>query len=207
LSQGKQIWLVYGTPLRKRVVLSRRVRGPGRRPAQLPLPAYPEPRPGELDGLRGYVQDHVARIVEERAPSRLPPIAPTTDPTLLASELHFDIYAYICGLNNMVSGVRDLLHPASAGTASKSSSSATTEGCPLGVAGTGLAAGSVLQGLKARRDFEAFLARLKSCPVTKQGLRSMFDPCTCPLYPLTEASLHDSSFLGQPNPGARTHAC
>ena len=61
-------------------------------------------------GLRGYVQDHVARIVEERA-ARLGltlPAAPV-DATLLASELKFDIYAYICGLNNMVSGVRDKL--------------------------------------------------------------------------------------------------
>jgi NAD(P)H-flavin reductase len=61
-------------------------------------------------GLRGYVQDHVARIVEERAGrlgQTLP--APAPDPTLLASELRFDIYAYICGLNNMVASVRDKL--------------------------------------------------------------------------------------------------
>jgi len=56
------------------------------------------------------VQDHVARIVEERAArlgQTLP--APPPDPALLPSELKFDIYAYICGLNNMVAGVREKL--------------------------------------------------------------------------------------------------
>ena len=36
-------------------------------------------------------------------------IAPPPDPSLLTSEMKFDVYAYICGLNNMVSGVRELL--------------------------------------------------------------------------------------------------
>jgi ferredoxin-NADP reductase len=52
----------------------------------------------------------VARIVEERAArlgQTLP--LPAIDPATPASELKFDIYAYICGLNNMVSGVRDKL--------------------------------------------------------------------------------------------------
>lgn len=34
---------------------------------------------------------------------------PPVDPATPAAELRFDIYAYICGLNNMVSGVRDKL--------------------------------------------------------------------------------------------------
>jgi hypothetical protein len=56
------------------------------------------------------VQDHVAKIVEERA-ARLGqtlPAAPV-DPTIPVKDLKFDIYAYICGLNFMVSSVRDLL--------------------------------------------------------------------------------------------------
>ena len=58
-------------------------------------------------GLRGYVQEHVARIIEERA-ARLgqtlpvPPLEPN-------AELNFDTYAYICGLNEMVSSVRERL--------------------------------------------------------------------------------------------------
>ena len=34
---------------------------------------------------------------------------PPPDPSVLPSELKFDIYAYICGLNNMVAGVREKL--------------------------------------------------------------------------------------------------
>ena len=58
-------------------------------------------------GLRGYVQEHVARIVEERA-ARLAPalLAPVADAEASEPEKNFDIYAYICGLNEMVTGVR-----------------------------------------------------------------------------------------------------
>ena len=52
----------------------------------------------------------MAKIVQERAArlgQTLP--APPPDPSLLASELNFDIYAYICGLNFMVSSVRESL--------------------------------------------------------------------------------------------------
>jgi hypothetical protein len=61
-------------------------------------------------GLRGYVQDHVTHIVQERAAKlgqKLPvaPVEPSTPPDLLS----FDIYAYICGLNFMVSSVRETL--------------------------------------------------------------------------------------------------
>ena len=60
--------------------------------------------------MRGYVQDHVARIVEERAAKLgLPLVQPEVDPAIPKAELKFDIYSYICGLNNMVSGVRDKL--------------------------------------------------------------------------------------------------
>jgi ferredoxin-NADP reductase len=56
------------------------------------------------------VQDHVARIVEERAARLGQPLPqPPVDPMTPAAELRFDIYTYICGLNNMVSEVRNLL--------------------------------------------------------------------------------------------------
>ena len=52
----------------------------------------------------------MARIIEERAARLGQPLpVPPVDPTLLNSELKFDIYAYICGLNEMVSGVRERL--------------------------------------------------------------------------------------------------
>jgi len=52
----------------------------------------------------------IIRIVEERATRLNQPLpVPPVDPSRLQSELNFDIYAYICGLNFMVSGVRELL--------------------------------------------------------------------------------------------------
>jgi len=61
-------------------------------------------------GLRGYVQEHVERILTERAARLGQPLpTPPPEPGLLPSELNFDIYAYICGLNEMVSGVRERL--------------------------------------------------------------------------------------------------
>ncbi|MDR3751251.1 MAG: oxidoreductase, partial [Terracidiphilus sp.] len=58
----------------------------------------------------GYVQEHVAKIVEERAARLgLPLPQPETDPAIPRNELRFDIYAYICGLNNMVASVRERL--------------------------------------------------------------------------------------------------
>ncbi len=61
-------------------------------------------------GLRGHVQVHATRIVEERAARLgLPLPQPAPDPALPPADLQFDIYAYICGLNFMVSDVRGLL--------------------------------------------------------------------------------------------------
>ena len=56
------------------------------------------------------VQDHVAKIVEERATRLgLPMPQPAPDPTISPKDLRFEIYAYICGLNNMVASIRELL--------------------------------------------------------------------------------------------------
>ena len=60
-------------------------------------------------GLRGHVQVHVAKIVEERAARWACRCRSPVDPAIPPKELRFDIYAYICGLNFMVSGVRELL--------------------------------------------------------------------------------------------------
>jgi ferredoxin-NADP reductase len=109
-SNGKEIWLVYGTRYETDMyyhdefaALAQRV------PNFHYLPTLSRAQP-EWTGLRGYVQDHVAKIVADRAaylgqPLPVPPVDPATPP----AELRFDIYAYICGLNFMVSSVRDRL--------------------------------------------------------------------------------------------------
>jgi ferredoxin-NADP reductase len=109
-SAGKQIWLVYGTRHESELYYY----------AEFEALAACQPNFHYLPmlsrateswtGLRGHVQEHVARIVEERAARLGQPLpAPPVDPALPQSELNFDIYAYICGLNDMVSGVRELL--------------------------------------------------------------------------------------------------
>ncbi|MGA3162139.1 MAG: FAD-binding oxidoreductase [Terracidiphilus sp.] len=106
-SNGKQVWLVYGTRYESDIYYRAEFEALARRAPNfhyLPTLSRAE---ASWTGLRGYVQEHVARIVEERAArlgQTLP--VPPLDPN---SELNFDIYAYICGLNEMVSGVRERL--------------------------------------------------------------------------------------------------
>jgi len=109
-SEGKEIWLVYGTRYESDIYYREEFEALDRRfPNFHYLPTLSR-ADESWKGLRGYVQDHLARIVTERAERLgLPCPSPAVDPALLASELKFDIYTYICGLNNMVSGVRELL--------------------------------------------------------------------------------------------------
>jgi ferredoxin-NADP reductase len=109
-SEGKEIWMVYGTRHESELYYREEFEAlAARKPNFHYLPTLSR-ADESWKGLRGYVQDHVARIVEERAArlgQALP--VPPPDPNLLPAELKFDIYAYICGLNNMVAGVREKL--------------------------------------------------------------------------------------------------
>ena len=109
-SQGKEIWLVYGTRYECDLYYHEEFEALEARVPNFHYFATLSRAEEGWSGLRGYVQDHVARIVEERAkrlglPLPQPPVDPATPP----AELNFDIYAYICGLNEMVAGVREQL--------------------------------------------------------------------------------------------------
>jgi ferredoxin-NADP reductase len=109
-SNGKQIWLVYGTRHETDIYYHEEFEAlVARKPNFHYLPTLSR----GLDswtGLRGHVQVHVAKIVEDRAARLgLPLQQPPVDPAIPAKDLRFDIYTYICGLNFMVSGVRDLM--------------------------------------------------------------------------------------------------
>jgi ferredoxin-NADP reductase len=109
-SNGKQIWLVYGTRHETDIYYHEEFEAlAARKPNFHYLPTLSR----ALDswtGLRGHVQVHVAKIVEERAARLgLPLQQPPVDPAIPPKDLRFDIYTYICGLNFMVSGVRDLM--------------------------------------------------------------------------------------------------
>lgn len=109
-SNGKDIWLVYGTRHETDVYYQQEFEVLA---ARVPNFHYLPTLSRALDswnGLRGHVQVHVAKILEERAARLgLPEQQPPVDPTIPAKELRFDVYTYICGLNFMVSGVRELL--------------------------------------------------------------------------------------------------
>lgn len=109
-SQGKQIWLVYGTRHETDIYYQKEFEALA---ARCPNFHYLPTLSRALDswtGLRGHVQVHVESIIKERA-ARLgiPVIQPEVDPSISARDLRFDFYTYICGLNFMVSGVRELL--------------------------------------------------------------------------------------------------
>lgn len=109
-SNGKDIWLVYGTRYETDIYYKEEFEALERRKPNFHyLPTLSRAQ-DSWTGLRGHVQVHVAKIIEERAArleQTLPqaPVSSTTPP----AELEFDIYTYICGLNFMVSGVRELL--------------------------------------------------------------------------------------------------
>lgn len=109
-SQGKDIWLVYGTRYETELYYHEEFEALAQRKANFHyLPTLSRAKE-DWGGLRGYVQDHVARIVKERAARLgLQVPQPAIDPSIPAADLRFDIYAYICGLNDMVSGVREQL--------------------------------------------------------------------------------------------------
>lgn len=109
-SNGKQIWLVYGTRYETDMYYHEEFEALARRKPNFHyLPTLSRAQ-DSWKGLRGYVQNHVAKIVEERAARLgLPHPQPAVDPAIPPAELNFEVYAYICGLNFMVTSVRESL--------------------------------------------------------------------------------------------------
>jgi ferredoxin-NADP reductase len=109
-SGGKDIWLVYGTRYESDIYYREEFEALARSKPNFHYLTTLSRAQESWSGLRGYVQDQVARIVEERAARLGQPLPqPAPDLAIPAAELRFDIYAYICGLNNMVAGVREQL--------------------------------------------------------------------------------------------------
>jgi ferredoxin-NADP reductase len=109
-SNGKEIWLVYGTRHETELYYSEEFQAyAAKHPNFHYLPTLS--RPSESwNGLRGYVQEHVEPIVRERAARLGQPLSgPPVDPGISPAELHFEINAYVCGLSNMINAVRDRL--------------------------------------------------------------------------------------------------
>lgn len=109
-SDGHDIWLVFGTRYESEIYYRDEFEALAARHANFHYLPTLSRAPESWQGLRGYVQQHMAQIIEERAVRLdLPLPAPPPDPAIPAKELRFDIYAYVCGLNNMVASVRERL--------------------------------------------------------------------------------------------------
>ena len=103
-SRGRSIWLVYGT--RHETELYYRdyfEKLAAEHPNFHYLASLSRPHEG-WQGLRGYVQDHVAELLKNRTRSGGPAFASTA-----RESEPFDLHAYICGLNAMVSANRKRL--------------------------------------------------------------------------------------------------
>jgi len=101
-SEGSRIWLVYGTRYETGLYYHEYFEKLAAEHRNFHyLPTLSRPHDG-WQGLRGYVQDHVAELLKSRSNGNHP--APAT-----AGPTGFDIHAYICGLNKMVSGNRQHL--------------------------------------------------------------------------------------------------
>jgi ferredoxin-NADP reductase len=109
-SNGKEIWLVYGTRHETEIYYREEFEAYAARHANFHyLPTLSRPQEG-WTGLRGYVQEHVERIVRDRAARLGEPLSgPHVDPGIPPAELRFEINAYVCGLSNMINAVRDRL--------------------------------------------------------------------------------------------------
>lgn len=109
-SEGRAIWLVYGTRHESELYYRDEFEAYAARHANFHyMPTLS--RPGEgWTGLRGYVQEHVEAIVRERAGRLGQPLSgPPVDPGIAPAALRFDVSAYVCGLSTMIDAVRDRL--------------------------------------------------------------------------------------------------
>jgi len=118
-SQGRQFWLVYGTrydsELYYRDYFDRIAAEHENFHYVITLSRAGE----EWAGHRGYVQEHLGQIVETRRHAAVTTAAAVAgavaetavavEEILEAAPLVFDIHTYICGLNDMVSAVRERL--------------------------------------------------------------------------------------------------
>jgi len=109
-SGAREIWLVYGTRHETELYYGDQFEACARRHGNFHYLPTLSRAPEGWQGLKGYVQEHAGRIIEQRAAGmgQTLPLAPP-DPGIPPSELSFELNAYVCGLHGMISSVRDCL--------------------------------------------------------------------------------------------------
>ena len=100
-SAGRNVWLVYGTRYATDIYYQEYFEALAAEHPNFHYLSSLSRAQEDWQGLRGYVQDHVAELLKNRRNGH--------HPVDLGEVPVFDIHAYICGLNNMVSSNRDRL--------------------------------------------------------------------------------------------------
>lgn len=122
-SQGRDIWLIYGTRHESEIYYRDYFERLAAEHENFHYVNTLSRSDESWQGKRGYVQEHLGSIVEARggismsSPSvstavvdgSLTDTVVAVEVQVQAQPLSFDIHTYICGLNNMVSAVRDKL--------------------------------------------------------------------------------------------------
>ena len=109
-SGAKEVWLVHGTRNESDLYYREEFEALAARcPNFHYFPTLSRADEG-WRGLRGYVQDHAVGIIEERAVQFGTSLSSVVEGTSVAApDLHFKMYAYVCGLSRMISSVRERL--------------------------------------------------------------------------------------------------
>jgi ferredoxin-NADP reductase len=123
-SDGRHIWLIYGTRHASEIYYRDYFERIAAEHENFHYVTTLSRADEQWTGKRGYVQEHLGHIVESRGGalasvqsvgsvgSLVGSVADTVvavEERVLAEPLAFDIHTYICGLNNMVSEVRERL--------------------------------------------------------------------------------------------------
>jgi ferredoxin-NADP reductase len=104
LSNGRKIWLVYGTRYPTELYYREFFARKAAEHEDFEYITTLSRAQADWTGQRGYVQEHVARIATEHLASQS-----QGSPTAAEGAPGFNIHAYICGLNDMVSANRERL--------------------------------------------------------------------------------------------------
>lgn len=118
-SEGKQIWLIYGTRHESELYYRDYFDRIAAEHENFHYITTLSRAGEEWSGHRGYVQEYLGRIVESRTSAAsatsvavagaVAETAVAVEEIVAAETPAFDIHTYICGLNNMVSAVRERL--------------------------------------------------------------------------------------------------
>ena len=117
-SEGKQFWLIYGTRHESELYYRDYFDRIAAEHENFHYVTTLSRAGEEWSGRRGYVQEYLGHIVETRghaAASAAAVVNAVADTAVAVEEMltteppTFDIHTYICGLNNMVSAVRERL--------------------------------------------------------------------------------------------------